>query len=157
MCPNCRQVIDYSTISKDLIADSIINELGVSCNYPSCPWKGVLNNLNDHLKTCWFNPDKMGQKMSELFKKESNNLPYNNHDNNYVDFNPNASLKARLYQKNPNLIKNTTLEDSNKKTPEDIFELFDTDFVDNKKALNFEEENKENKNTSIILLIKFFR
>jgi len=34
-CPNCRKEVQISSLTKDLIADNIINDLGVSCNFQS--------------------------------------------------------------------------------------------------------------------------
>lgn len=54
LCPNCRQKIIASLVSRDLLAYTIINDLEVSCNNESkgCPWKGPLSDLKAHMKVC---------------------------------------------------------------------------------------------------------
>ena len=53
-CPNCRTKINYTFISRDLLAYNIIMSLEVCCNNANigCPWKGKLFDLNNHMKVC---------------------------------------------------------------------------------------------------------
>jgi len=133
-CPNCRHnLTKKSVITKDLLADSIINDLGVSCNNSNCPWMGVLSELDEHLKSCVFDKKLMPNNIYELLNKENTNTRNIDHSepeescvNSYLNFNSNTSLKARLYQKNPELIK-SSFSSENKNTKEkDLFDFLDS-------------------------------
>ena len=123
-------------IEKDLLADSIINDLGIACNNANCPWKGILSELDEHLKSCLFDTNKMPKHLQKLLDKANVNdyktdfdpsAPEESCIHDYLDFNSNASLKARLYQKNPELIKKTfsSNEKEDKNKDKDIFEFLD--------------------------------
>jgi hypothetical protein len=93
-----------------------------------CPWKGPLSELKRHLNVCFFDEKKLPEHMKTQLKENSVTREFNlkkmveeeNEDNSnkYLEFNKDASLKARLYQKNPLLINralnNNSLEKENK-------------------------------------------
>ena len=91
-----------------------------------------------------FDTAKIPKNIQDLLNKERKKTKDLDHTeaeetcvNSYLEFNPNSSLKARLYQKNPDLIKSTfSSEEKNDKEEKDIFEFLDTidSINDNKNA-----------------------
>jgi hypothetical protein len=51
-CPVCRAEINTELIGKDLITEKIIQDLEVQCINRMCDWKGRLESLGKHVKTC---------------------------------------------------------------------------------------------------------
>lgn len=68
ICPTCRDTINKSEISRDLLAFNIIEEQPVCCNnnIKGCPWKGLLSELLSHLKFCDENINFLYNKKSLL-------------------------------------------------------------------------------------------
>ncbi len=62
-CPNCRATILRA--KKDILITNIINDLKVSCNYPKCPWKSILSNLDDHMQSCGFKKEAISKNLEE--------------------------------------------------------------------------------------------
>jgi hypothetical protein len=115
-CPSCRTTgISLNDLYKDLIASNIIDELEVTCIYKSirslkidCPFKQPLINLPDHVKNCIFDPNKMSSQVKEFLGEEEKKQNLEDDElcnsNNFLNFNPSIGLKARLYQKNKQLM-----------------------------------------------------
>lgn len=51
-CPECREEVIDDLIGKDLIAESLIQDLEVDCPSKFCSWKHALLNLPLHLQAC---------------------------------------------------------------------------------------------------------
>jgi len=144
-CPICKSKIIKKQISKDLIASNIINDMQVTCNnegkfnlelffITECPWKGTLSELNRHLKICPFDDKRILENVKKQLSKNSSseiiNSLYDDENNTgeYLNFNPkNASLKARLFQKNPELIGKVLNEEENGNGNSDIFSIIGVD------------------------------
>ena len=130
-CPLCRENFTENDIKTDIIANDIINDLEIYCVNTWCPWKGKLIDFSGHLKKCYFNPNKIPEYIKEVLKgkNENNNEKSkekktnengdddnddsggdgeNNepHDNNLTSFNTKSSLRARLYNRNRELLNN---------------------------------------------------
>ena len=119
-CPLCREPFSENDIRNDLIASSIINDLEIYCINLGCPWKGRLMDLPGHLKKCYFNPSEIPEYIKEVLidKKENkkdnsenensdNNIEGESesfNDNNLTSFNTKSSLRARLYNRNRELV-----------------------------------------------------
>jgi hypothetical protein len=114
--------------SKDLITQNIINDLEVYCNNEGCPWTGKLNDLVDHLKLCLFDISRMPEEMKRIFNKADNKIERKIFDPDAEEkssFNTNASLRQRLYSKDPKLlqsIKNNTQPNKKRETLYDMLE-----------------------------------
>jgi hypothetical protein len=104
-------------------------------NLLDCPWKGTLSELKRHLDACFFDDKKLPEYLKKKLsteKIETSPKVYNEDEeetidpNTYTDFNNNVSLKARLYQKNKELMSNV-LNDNviNSSTSDNIRELFE--------------------------------
>lgn len=129
-CPICRMEIDINKAQRDLIGCNMVGELEVFCSNKHCPWKGKCQDLDEHLRQCNFDPKKLPQFIRDAMSKEhgkkakskeisqTKNNPFrieankeddDNEDdtlsNENVGFNTSIGLKARLYQKDPNLMK----------------------------------------------------
>lgn len=137
-CPLCRENYEPDYTGKDLIAQSIINELQVYCINNGCPWKGKLSELQNHIKSCLFCPKNMPNFIKiELQNKNKNKgsetieLDENAEEiiGKTSSFNIKSSLKERIYSKNPSLVKK-------------IFENQSVSYLENK------EENKEKEKIS---------
>lgn len=111
-----------------------------------CPWKGTLSELNRHLRICPFDDKRISENIKKQLSKNSsseiNNSLYDEDNNTgeYLNFNPkNASLKARLFQKNPELIGKVLNEEENGNADSDIYSIIGID----KKHIpnNFTETN----------------
>ena len=140
-CPLCRQKFNIKSVKRDNIAYNIINDLEVFCNNNNCPWKGNLLNLKKHLKNCNLNPSKMNDKIKEIIddknKRKSLDLSSstintlneineekNNSDNednegrtsvdNITSFNTRVNLRARLFNRNKNLVNKVLNNEINK-------------------------------------------
>ena len=118
-CPLCRVNFKDIDIKIDLIATNIINDLEIYCINLGCPWKGKLKDFNEHLENCYFNPNEVPEYIKEILenKDEKNNQKKeeneeNNSDDeeasegNLTSFNTKTSLRARLYNRNRELVKN---------------------------------------------------
>ena len=118
-CPLCRVKFIYEDIKIDLIATNIINDLEIYCINLGCPWKGQLKDFSYHLQNCYFNPNEVPEYIKEVLnnKKEENKQNSekksdNNSDDedspngNLTSFNTKSSLRARLYNRNRELVKN---------------------------------------------------
>ena len=119
-CPLCRVNFTEKDIRTDIIATNIINDLELYCINTGCPWKGKLSAFESHIKRCFFNPNEIPEYIKEVLndKKETskgNNDKENNetntdkesedfHDNNLTSFNTKSSLRARLYNRNRELV-----------------------------------------------------
>ena len=95
-----------------------------------CPWKGQLSELNRHLKACPFDEKRISVNIKKQFTNTLSGDVKNTYcDDNtgtgdYLDYNPkNASLKARLYQKNPELMGKVLNEEENGHKTPDIYAL----------------------------------
>jgi hypothetical protein len=130
-CPMCRVPVKKEDLHRDLIAFNIISDLEVTCIHKGCPWKSTLNNLVEHVKFCYFDPKKMNANIKQFLTKnndsnKNNDLEDNNTNNEYLEFNSNVGLKARLYNKNKELIEKVILgESSNKSKSEKNESLLD--------------------------------
>ena len=51
-CPQCRGEMEPTFISKDQIAEKIIDDLQVACINNLCEWKDRLELLGKHVKNC---------------------------------------------------------------------------------------------------------
>ncbi len=76
-----------------------------------CPWKGSLNDLGNHLHNCIFDLDRMPDTVKNYIisvDKKDNTTNINSFEDddthNYLDFNRNSSLRARLFNKNSKLM-----------------------------------------------------
>lgn len=120
-CPICRKFFSAVSLQKDLIGFNMVNELEVYCVNSGCPWKNTLQNLNEHLKTCYFDSNRMPDYIKKIVcetKSDTNGNESNSFlttrtpndeefaSNHCLNFNTKASLKARLYNKNKALMEN---------------------------------------------------
>jgi hypothetical protein len=111
-CPICRKRVHQNQISKDLVASNIINDLEVTCNNEFCPWRGTVGELERHLGFCYFDKKLMSNEMKDILKKDNSTQTKNETENPYyhpinTEINTQSSLKARLYEKNPELMINS--------------------------------------------------
>jgi hypothetical protein len=95
-----------------------------------CPWKGALSELNRHLKVCPFDEKRISDYVKKQFtKKISDDVKKSYYDDDtntgeYLGYNPkNASLKARLFQKNPELMGKVLNDEEKGNDNLDLFEL----------------------------------
>ena len=151
-CPLCRKLFDFKKTRRDIIAYNIINDLEVFCNN-NCPWKGKLSDLKKHLKKCNLNPKKMSSSIKKVIedKNKRNSLSLNTitkggpeeikedkkDDNeedegegNTVDsitsFNTRVNLRARLFNRNKDLVNQVLNNEQNKGYSEySIFNIID--------------------------------
>ena len=131
-CPLCREEFTEKDIRTDIIATNIINDLEIFCVNAGCPWKGRLKDFSEHLKICYFNPNEIPDYIKEVLdNKNDNNIDTKNNenidfinnfggsegsnDNNLTSFNTKSSLRARLYNRNKELINNIFSKSENKK------------------------------------------
>ena len=118
-CPLCRVNFTDTDIKKDLIATNIINDLEIYCVNLGCPWKGKLRDFSEHLENCYFNPNEVPEYIKEILEDKENKNKQKNEDNkendsdneeatdsNLTSFNTKSSLRARLYNRNRELMKN---------------------------------------------------
>ena len=138
-CPLCREKFTDTDIKIDLTAKNIIDDLEIYCVNKGCPWKGKLKDFDEHLQSCYFNPNEVPEyikeiledknKKSEEINKENNSDDEDGEDGNLTSFNTKSSLRARLYNRNRELVKNVfgRNDDRNKVESE---------------LLNFVKENK---------------
>lgn len=142
-CPICKTKIIKKQISKDLIALNILNDMQVTCNnlgklhyYNNieCPWKGTLSELVRHLGICPFDEKRISENIKKHLNKASltdTKSKYQEDDSNtgdYLGFNPkNASLKARLFQKNPALMSKVLNDEGKEPGYLDIYSFIGVD------------------------------
>lgn len=112
-CPNCRQKIIESLISRDLLAYNIINDLEVSCNNENkgCPWKGPLLSLENHMKICNDNIDLLIKNN----KKETENTPNENEEKSNIQIlskRPIKTISQLLKRRRP--LEETTQQENKK-------------------------------------------
>ena len=119
-CPLCRERFIDKDIQKDIIATNIINDLEIYCVNLGCPWKGKLKDFSEHLENCYFNPNEVPEYIKEILNnkdtkenkdenkenKENNSDEDEEADGNLTSFNTKSSLRARLYNRNRELVKN---------------------------------------------------
>ena len=118
-CPLCRENFTDIDIRRDLIASNIINDLEIYCVNKGCPWKGKLKDFDNHLSKCYFNPNEVPEYIKEILEnkddksgqnkeenKENNSEEEEATDGNLTRFNTKSSLRARLYNRNRELVKN---------------------------------------------------
>lgn len=85
-------------------------ESKILINILVCPWKGVLSELNNHLKFCFFDSKNLKPKIKKILEEDVRKPVINEKKDIYQDeeedpssayagFNIKASLKARLYSK----------------------------------------------------------
>ena len=106
-CPICRKKYSKKYSSPDIIVNNLISEFLVLCIYKECPWKGQLCELNNHINNCCFNPNIMPKNIRDalgISNSKTTDSEYDNSQNNNLNYNLDVSLKARLYQNNPELI-----------------------------------------------------
>lgn len=112
-----------------------------------CPWKGILGDLNNHLKCCPFDDKRISVNIRKKLN-ENTDLNKNIESNSdYTEFNNiNGSLKARLYQKNPKLI-GKILDEGEDIKHKDILDIL-TENINNKDDIKNENliKNKRNRN-----------
>ena len=100
-----------------IIATNIINDLEIYCVNLGCPWKGKLKDFDEHLENCYFNPNEVPEYIKEILNnkdtkenkdenKENNSDEEEEADRNLTSFNTKSSLRARLYNRNRELVKN---------------------------------------------------
>ena len=119
LCPLCREKFKGDDIRIDLIATNIINDLEIYCINLGCPWKGKLKDFSCHLQNCYFNPNEVPEYIKEVLnnkneqnkensekKNDNNSDSEDSPDNNLTSFNTKSSLRARLYNRNRELVKN---------------------------------------------------
>ena len=133
-CPLCRVSFTDTDIKKDIIATNIINDLEIYCVNLGCPWKGKLKDFSDHLNNCYFNPNEVPEYIKEILdnkpkeenkdeKKESDS-DEEEADGNLTSFNTKSSLRARLYNRNRELVKNVFAKtDDGNKIESDILNI----------------------------------
>ena len=138
-CPLCREKFTDTDIKIDLTAKNIIDDLEIYCVNKGCPWKGKLKDFDEHLQSCYFNPNEVPEYIKEILEdknkkseeknKENNSDDEDEEDGNLTSFNTKSSLRARLYNRNRELVKNVfgRNDDRNKVESE---------------LLNFVKENK---------------
>ena len=116
-CPLCREKFTDTDIKRDLTAANIINDLEIYCVNKGCPWKGKLKDFEEHLEKCYFNPNEVPEYIKEILEDKNKQEKEKNNDNNSDDdeedsdgnltsFNTKSSLRARLYNRNRELVKN---------------------------------------------------
>jgi hypothetical protein len=171
-CPMCRGKIIKKQLGKDLVAYSIINDMPLSCNNTGmcinllsnildCPWKGPLSELVNHLKSCYFDPKRMSVNVKKKLSSSDNNNdfdkktkvinPYEEEDQesgNYLNFNPNSSLKARLYQKNPTLMGKVLTNTTPAKETDDTFNMIEQILQQSKATAETNKNNNKDNNMS---------
>ena len=129
-CPLCREEFSEKDIKTDIIATNIINDLEIYCVNSGCPWKGKLRDFPIHSKKCYFNPNEIPEYIKNVLddKNEKNKDENNNenkeednneenegfHDNNLTSFNTKSSLRARLYNRNRELLNKVFSKSGNK-------------------------------------------
>lgn len=129
-CPLCQQQYNINSIQSDLLAKNMIEELDVLCCNSHCPWKGKLVNLDLHLKECKFDPEKLqniDEKVKSFIfstkKKENTNSEFTSEDKNNVNldinFNANVSLRARIFNRNQELVTKVLSKDNNANNNDD--------------------------------------
>ena len=119
-----------------------------------CPWKGTLSELNRHLKVCPFDEKRISDYVKKQFTKNLSGdikKSYYDDDTNtgeYLGFNPkNASLKARLFQKNPELMGKVLNDEEKENDNLDLFALIGVESGNMpQKNLNEIEYNKISEN-----------
>lgn len=139
-CPICRNSFSLNEVYRDLIAYNIINDQEVFCIHKGnllfdfilgCPWKDILLNLNEHLKCCYFDSSKMPTYIKSFVDIDNIKEKAEDEDtvnsNNFLNFNSNIGLKARLYQKNKELMDKILAENSikNSKQRDSLMDLLD--------------------------------
>ena len=133
-CPLCRVSFTDTDIKKDIIATNIINDLEIYCVNLGCPWKGKLKDFSDHLNNCYFNPNEVPEYIKEILdnKPKEENKHENKEsdsdeeeaDGNLTSFNTKSSLRARLYNRNRELVKNVFAKtDDGNKIESDILNI----------------------------------
>ena len=134
-CPLCRVNFTDTDIKKDLIATNIINDLEIYCVNLGCPWKGKLRDFSEHLENCYFNPNEVPEYIKEILNnkdtkenkdenKENNSDEEEEADRNLTSFNTKSSLRARLYNRNRELVKNVFSKTIGKsKTESDLLNI----------------------------------
>ena len=136
-CPLCREKFKYDDIRIDLIATNIINDLEIYCVNLGCPWKGKLRDFSEHLENCYFNPNEVPEYIKEILEDKENKNKQKNEDNkendsdneeatdsNLTSFNTKSSLRARLYNRNRELMKNVFAKnDDGGKVESDILNI----------------------------------
>ena len=137
-CPLCRVNFTDTDIKRDLIATNIINDLEIYCVNKGCPWKGKLMNFSDHLEKCYFNPNEVPEYIKEILdnkeekKNEKNDENKENNsdddedasDGNLTTFNTKSNLRARLYNRNRELMKKVfEKKDEDNKIESDLLNL----------------------------------
>ena len=133
-CPLCRVSFTDTDIKKDIIATNIINDLEIYCVNLGCPWKGKLKDFSDHLNNCYFNPNEVPEYIKEILdnKPKEENKDENKEsdsdeeeaDGNLTSFNTKSSLRARIYNRNRELVKNVFAKtDDGNKIESDILNI----------------------------------
>ena len=133
-CPLCRVSFTDTDIKKDIIATNIINDLEIYCVNLGCPWKGKLKDFSAHLNNCYFNPNEVPEYIKEILdnKPKKENKDENKEsdsdeeeaDGNLTSFNTKSSLRARLYNRNRELVKNVFAKtDDGNKIESDILNI----------------------------------
>ena len=152
-CPLCRKNIVFKNTKRDNIAYNIINDLEVFCNN-NCPWKGNLSELKKHLKKCNLNPNKINNTIKEALKNnKSKSLVINSNITDNLDktcekqknegedddeeegrasvdsitsFNTRIGLRARLFNRNKELVNKVMTNEVNKgHSVDSIFSIID--------------------------------
>jgi hypothetical protein len=71
VCRECQVSYKPELVSKDLLANSIIEDLNLNCDYGDCKWSGAFAQYKKHLKRVHLmNPD-LGESNSSLFNMKS--------------------------------------------------------------------------------------
>ena len=136
-CPLCRLNFRLDDLRMDLIATNIINDLEIYCINLGCPWKGKLKDFPLHLQNCYFNPNEVPEYIKEVLnnkkednfqntnkKSENNSDTEESPDGNLTSFNIKSSLRARLYNRNRELVKNVfSKAEESKKRESDLLNI----------------------------------
>ena len=154
-CRLCRKEFIFKNAKRDNIAYNIINDLEVFCNN-NCPWKGKLSELKKHLKKCNLSPNKINSTIKEALKnnksksfainsnitdnlgktceKQNNEGEDNDGEeeegrasvDSITSFNTRVGLRARLFNRNKELVNKVMSNEVNKgQSADSIFSIID--------------------------------
>jgi len=70
-CPLCREKFTDTDIKIDLTAKNIIDDLEIYCVNKGCPWKGKLKDFDEHLQSCYFNPNEVPEYIKEILEDKN--------------------------------------------------------------------------------------
>jgi len=122
-----------------------------------------LNDLGNHLNNCIFDstriPDNVKNYFNNIEKKDSTtniNLYEDDDTHNYLGFNKNSSLKARLFNKNSKLILSSLNNDSKSKLNDNFNSILGYNDEDLLKEILNNIENKDLEKNNKVFENKFY-